>query len=438
MKRFFLLLSILLISSAAFSQGILKMIGRSEEFFKLLSEEKFTEAYGYFDPGFQAKVSEDNLKQIWAQLTGKLGKLETIQVISSKNQEEYFVVTLEGRFTNDGQNFLLAFDKTEKLVGFFLQPSNKTAAYVPPAYADTSLYKETEVNVKTAGHSLVGILTAPKHVNGYPLVVFVHGSGPQDMDETFGPNKPFKDLAAGLASKGIASIRYVKRTMLYGNEFTGAFTVKEEVTDDALAAVALARTIPEANKKQLYLLGHSLGGMLAPRIAALAPDLNGIILLAAPARKMTDVIVDQNKYLFELQKDTTSAGKMKLDSIVNDLNRSRITKLGALKPDSLLSGLPASYWVDLNLYNQVTVAKQLSKQRIFVAQGDADFQVSAADFNLWKAALGAKKNAVLKLYPELNHILMPQKEKSDLRQYEVPSNVPVTLINDLSGWVKGK
>jgi uncharacterized protein len=439
MKRTILLLfTLLLFTTSAFSQGILNMIGRSEDFFKLLSEEKYTEAYGFFDANFQAKVSEDNVKQIWIKLAEKLGKLENIQVTSSKTQGEHFVVTLEGKFTNDSQDFLLAFDKAEKMVGFFLQPSRKAAAYLTPAYADTTLYKEKEIYVKTAKHTLVGILTVPKKAAAYPIVVFVHGSGPQDMDETFGPNKPFKDLASGLASKGIASIRYVKRTMLYTREFAGTFTVKEEVMDDALAAIALARTIPAANKKQIYLLGHSLGGMMAPKAAVLAPDLKGVILLAAPARKLTDLIVEQTKYMFELEKDTTKAGKLQLDSVVKELNKSRITKLGTLKPDSSIFGLPAAYWVDLNLYNQVATAKKLVSQRIFVAQGANDSQVSVADYNLWKTVLAAKKTATLKLYPELNHMMITQKDKSDLKQYSVPANVSPVVINDIAAWIKSK
>ncbi|MES2455493.1 MAG: alpha/beta fold hydrolase [Bacteroidota bacterium] len=438
MKRTILLFFILLFTTSAFSQGILNMIGRSEEFFKLLSSEKFTEAYATFDAGFQAKVTEDNVKQIWTKLSEKLGKLESIQVTSSKTQGEFFTVTLEGKFTNDSQNFLLAFDKSEKIVGFFLQPNTKVAAYIPPAYADTSLYREKEIYIKTLKHSLVGILTAPKKGTNYPIVVLVHGSGPQDMDESFGPNKPLKDLAVGLASKGIASIRYVKRTMVYAQEFGKAFTVKEEVMDDALAAIALARTVVSANKTQIYLLGHSLGGMMAPKLATLAPDVKGIVLLAAPARKLTDLIAEQSKFMFSLEKDTTKLAKLQLDSAVKDLERSRITKLGTLKADSILFGLPAAYWVDLNLYNQVSTAKKLLKQRIFVAQGTHDFQVSTTDYNLWKSALAANKKAVFKLYPELNHMMMVQKDKGDLKQYQVPGNVSATVINDVAMWIKAK
>ena len=258
------------------------------------------------------------------------------------------------------------------------------------------------------------------------------------MDGTVGPNKPLKDLAAGLASKGIASIRYVKRTIIYPNEFAGTFTVKEEVLDDALAAIALARTTLGVNKKQLYLMGHSLGGMLAPRIATLAPDLNGVILLAAPARTLTDLIIEQNNYIYALTKDTTEASKKVMADAQLEFAKSKLTTLGTtIKPDSLILGLPASYWVDLNTYNQVETAKKL-KQRVFIAQGGNDFQVSMTDFDLWKAALGQRKNVTLKSYVDLNHLLSTQTEKGSAEQYRKAGNVSSLLIDDITSWINSK
>jgi dienelactone hydrolase len=436
MKRIFLLFVTLLISTASFSQGILNLLGRSQDLFTLFSEGKFPEAYAYFDPSFQSKVSESQIKELWGKLAEKFGKLENSAVISSKTEGEFYTVLVEGKFTNDTQNFILVFNKAEKVVGFFLPPKAPTVAYALPAYADSTLYTEKEIYVKTPGHSLVGMLTTPKKGTNYPLVVLVHGSGPHDMDETIGPNKPLKDLALGLAAKGIASIRYVKRTRVY-QDMKSTSTVKEEVLDDAVAAIALARTLPGINKKQLYVLGHSLGGMLAPRLATLAPDLNGILLAAAPARTLTDIIVEQNKYAFSMAKDTTAAGKLALDSVNNGLAVTRVTKLGTMKPDSILFGLPAAYWVDLNTYNQVETAKKL-KQRIFIAQGGNDFQVSVTDYNLWNTALGKKKNVTLKLYPDLNHLLSPQKEKAYVEQYQTPGNVSSVLIDDMAAWIKSK
>ncbi|MEJ7560713.1 MAG: DUF3887 domain-containing protein [Pedobacter sp.] len=436
MKKPIILFFILLSTTSAFSQGMLNLFGKTEDFFSLMSNEKYTEAYGYFDPSFQAKVPAAKLQEMWTSISEKLGKLQVVNILSSKTQGDLFVLSVEGKFANDGQNFTLAYNKTEKIVGLFLQPKTAPMDYIKPSYADTTLYSEKEVFVTAEKHKLVGLLTVPKKGVNFPLVVLVHGSGPSDMDGTVGPNKPLKDLATGLAAKGIASIRYVKRTIIYPNEFAGAFTVKEEVVDDAVAAIALARTVPGVNKKQLYLMGHSLGGMLAPRIAGLAPDLNGLIILAAPARKLTDLIIEQNNYIYALTKDTTAAGKQVMAEAQVEFAKSKLTTLGTtIKADSVVLGLPASYWVDLNNYSQVDAAKKL-KQRVFIAQGGNDFQVSMADFDLWKAALGQRKNVTLKPYVDLNHLLSTQTEKGSAEQYRKPGNVSSLLIDDITAWIK--
>jgi dipeptidyl aminopeptidase/acylaminoacyl peptidase len=438
MKKVILVITIMLATTAAFSQSVMTLISRSEEFFTTMQQEKFKEANLFFDESVQAKVPAETLQQVWTNLGSKLGKYESAEVVQSKTQGDFVVVIMDAKFANDTQRFLLAFNKTSKLMAFLLQPKSTAAVYNKPAYADTTLYKESEIRIPgTNKNDLVGLLTVPRKATNFPIVVLVHGSGPADMDATVGPNKPFKDLAVGLAAQGIASIRYVKRTLVYPMAFSGAFTVKEEVTDDAVKAIALAATVPGVDKKQIYLFGHSLGGMLAPKLATLAPDLKGIILAAAPARKLTDIIVEQNKYMFAQLKDTTAATKKLLDTALIEINKSKLTKLGTMKADSIVIGLPASYWIDLNNYDQVAVAKKLSK-RILVVQGGNDFQISEQDFKIWNAALAKKSNATLKYYPELNHLLSVQTEKTDAKQYQIAANVSDKLINDVAAWIKAK
>jgi esterase/lipase len=434
MKKIFLLAALLLISTLSFSQYVISLLNKANAFFNLLEDEKYDTAHQYFEINEQTKITPENLKQLWTSIKSKLGKIEALDAVQSRAQGEFFAVTLEGKFERDKQNFTLLFNKNEKLVGLYLPPN--AIAYTKPFYADTTLFTEKMVYLKSGTHSLAAIVTVPKNKVNFPMVVLVHGSGPNDMDETIGPNKPFKDIAIGLASKGIASLRYVKRTTLYGSEFQKAFTVKEEVIDDALAAIAMAKTIKGVNLKSIFVFGHSLGGMLAPKIATLSPDLKGIVLAAAPARKLTDIIIDQNKYFAAQIKDTTGTLEQKLQSALAEVEKSRIFSLGTRKPDSVIVGLPASYWVDLNTYDQVATAKKLITQRIFVIQGGKDFQVGETDYNIWLAALGKKPNVKLKFYAEINHLLSPQLEKGNAQQYQVMVNVSESVVNDLAAWMK--
>ena len=436
MKSFKLFLILLFISQLSFGQNILALINRADQFFDTMNKGKFEEAHAFFDESVKDKISVDELNLFWLRLGNNLGTYQSVDGANNTAQGDYFKVTLNCGFTKGSQTFTFIFNKAEKLVGFFVVPQTNEAVYSSPAYADTSLFSAREVKIKFAEGEMAGLYTTPKGLSNFPVVILVHGSGPADMDETVGPNKPFKDLAAGLAAKGIASIRYVKRTMVYSNYFNKAFTVKEEVTDDALAAIALARTLPGVNKSQIYLFGHSFGGMLAPKIATLAPDLNGIILAAAPARKLADVMFEQNRNLFLLaSNDTSAAYKRQFEETSFEIEKSRLLKLGDIAPDSIILNAPASYWVDLNMYDQLAVAKKI-KNRILVLQGDQDLQVPVQDYNLWKSALATKKNATFKLYPDLNHLLSSQKEKSIGLQYSLPANVAPNLINDIVEWIK--
>ena len=132
--------------------------------------------------------------------------------------------------------------------------------------------------------------------------MLVHGSGPNDRDETLGPNKPFRDLAWGLADRGIAVLRYDKRTSVYGGKMAGNknLTVREETIDDALLAVKLLRGRPDIDPKRIFILGHSLGGMVAPRIGADDPSLAGLIILAGATRPLPDVAREQLEYIASL------------------------------------------------------------------------------------------------------------------------------------------
>lgn len=435
MKKIFLIIAFLSTQHLLFAQNVVNLFNKANQFFTLLEENNFTDAHQFFDVAEQAKISPDNLKQLWTSIKTNLGNTEALEAIQSKIQGQYYVVTVDGKFNNGEQKFSLIFNKAEKMVGLFLPP--KPVSYINPVYADTTLYTEKSIYLNSGSHQLAAIVTVPKNAKNFPIVVLVHGSGPSDMDQTVGVNKPFKDIALGLAAKGVASLRYVKRTLIYANEFSKVFTVKEEVLDDAVAAVALAKTVSGVDVKNIYVLGHSLGGMLAPRIATFAPEIKGIVLAAAPARKLTDVIIEQNKYMFALANDTTQAGKKMLQDVITEVEHSKISKLDNVKPDSLIVGLPAAYWVDLNQYDQIATAKKLT-QRILVLQGGNDFQVAETDYKLWQSELAQNTNVNFQFYPTLNHLFSSQTEKGSAQQYQIPANVAEQLIIDLVAWITEK
>jgi dienelactone hydrolase len=128
------------------------------------------------------------------------------------------------------------------------------------------------------------------------------------------PTSLSKTWHGGLASQKIAVLRYVKRTKEYGTQSssTAAYTVKDETIADANAAVALLASLPEIDRHHVYVLGHSLGGMLAPRIAAGDGQVAGIIIAAGTVRPLQRVIVEQLKYLANLYGEATEESRKQI------------------------------------------------------------------------------------------------------------------------------
>src|SRR5262249_12106676 len=150
-----------------------------------------------------------------------------------------------------------------------------------PPYAKPEAYAESEVVVESGEFRLPGTMTVPVGGGPFPAVVLLAGSGPQDRAETIGPNKPLRDLAWGLAARGVAVLRYGKRTLVHGPRLVKEkITLKEEVVDDAVAAAALLRRQPKINPKKVFVLGHSLGAVAGPQVAARDPELAGLVLMA--------------------------------------------------------------------------------------------------------------------------------------------------------------
>jgi dienelactone hydrolase len=265
----------------------------------------------------------------------------------------------------------------------------------------------------------------------------VHGSGPNDRDESIGPNKPFKDLAWGLATRGIAVLRYDKRTTVYPKAFLdpeNPFTVREESVDDAVAAVGLLRRTPRIDAAQVYVLGHSLGGMLIPRIGVRLPEAAGFIILAGATRGV-DAILDQIRYIAALD-GTWSEEEHKQYSEYQEA----AAKIKRLTPEDRLGrqaymGAFAAYWLDLQDYDPPREARRLQRP-LLILQGERDYQVTTEDFRNWKSALEGTAGVSFKLYSALNHLFMAGKGKSSPAEYQRMGNVNQRVIEDIAAWIR--
>jgi dienelactone hydrolase len=260
--------------------------------------------------------------------------------------------------------------------------------------------------------------------------VLIHGSGPADEDETVAAVKVFRDLAYGLAAQGIASIRYPKRAALHPALFAASkpFTVKEEVTDDVQAALTSLSGTPGVDPKRLWLVGHSLGATLAPRIARENRLVSGIVILAGAVRPVEELLVEQ----METIKSRDSAEFKAAQSTARAVRNPNLKPTDAV--DVLGSKLPGSYFLDLRDYRPAEVAAALTIP-ILVLQGARDYQIPPSEFGLWKKRLRGRPRTALRLYPTLNHLFVAGSGPSTPAEYSKPAHVDGEAIKDIARFI---
>ncbi len=394
-----------------------------------------------FDATMQKVLPSDKRKELWEKLIDQAGAFQKRTGTRIGKAGKYDIVLVTCQFKKTTLDVRVVFDSDKRVTGLQFRPAQSGYEFKPPPYAKPESYREEKIVVGSGEWALPGTLTLPKGEGPFPAVVLVHGSGPQDRDETIGPNKPFRDLAWGLASQGVAVLRYEKRTREHAARMAAlkaTLTFNEETVEDAVAAVAVLRARKQIDPKRLFAIGHSLGAMAAPRIGERDPEIAGLVLLAANARPLEDLIVEQITYITSLNGKLSDGDREELDQLKKQAARVKDGKLSTDTPASKLPlGVPAAYWLALRAYNQTATAARL-KQRLFVAQGERDYQVTMDDFAEWKNALASRRNATLRSYPKLNHLFMEGEGKSKPTEYDKAGHVASELVNDLADWIKNR
>ena len=294
-------------------------------------------------------------------------------------------------------------------------------------------------------YPLKGLLTLPADVsNPVPAVVFVHGSGSSNMDEKVGKLTPFRDLAHGLAAHGIASVRYDKRSFAHGfrmlRDKSLTITVKEETIEDAILATEMLRQDPRIDPEKIFILGHSMGGMLAPRIDAEGGNYRGLILMAGTPRRLEDVLIEQNnevltemkgwmRHLVEKQigkLNDTFAGLYEMSD-----EEAKTKKMGG--------GVTLYYFKEMGQHPVESYLARLEKP-ILVMQGGKDFQVKAdVDFRMYKEILANYPRASFLLYEDLNHAFVPSVSGSITKakqEYGAEQHIGENVIADIADWIR--
>lgn len=309
----------------------------------------------------------------------------------------------------------------------------------PPPYAALDRFDECDVTLGHGSMTVPGTLTLPKSSRPVPALVLLGGSGPVDRDSTIGKSKPFKDLAGGLASQDIAVLRFDKVTYAHADQVKAnrEFTVVDEYLPHALAAITLLQTHPGVAAEQIFLAGHSLGGTIAPRIAAADPTVAGLIILNGGTQPLHWAAVRQLRYLASLDPATAATAQPAIDAMIAQAEQVDSPDLSAATPDNQLPfRTPAPYWLDLRRYDPVATAASLG-QPMLICQGGRDYQATIADDLVrWETALHDHPNVTVRIYPADNHFFFPGAGPSSPAELAAPHHVDRQLIDDITDWLR--
>ncbi len=408
------------------------VIELAQNYAKDLMDGNYEKAYSEYphDKTMQDAVNSDEYKKIIEDLMQNTGEFKSFGKPYSFETGGYTAVDIPIIMEKENVNIEIYFDAQSNIAGlkFVAYQEKSTDAKLPDGTSEQEL--DSEVN----GYTLGGTLTLPAGEGPFPIVILVHGSGPTDRDETILTNKPFRDIAWGLAQRGIATYRYDKRTYTYGEDFQTDydFTIYDETIDDAVEIAKLMSEIENIDSKNVFILGHSLGGYALPRIAENSPFAAGYIMMAGSVRAPHELIPEQYEYLFNLDGTVSEQEKATLDKVHSDVNK--IENIDDYDETEIFMGTYKAYIQDLLAYNPVEKAKSIT-QPMLVLQGERDYQVTMTEYNMWHDAFGDSANWTFNLYPKLNHLMMAGEGAPSNADYSKTGTVDEKVIADIAEFV---
>jgi uncharacterized protein len=417
--------------------------GRALTVLDLARAGRFAEIRDLFAQGLRPMVTAAALQAAWETALAERGPVSSVGPPASEPVAgDMIAVKVPIAFERGELTLAVYLTGAGQLTGLQLEPpsgSEPVAPWEPPGYADPDSFDEHDVTLGSGPFAVPGTLTLPRAPGPLPALVLLAGSGPEDRDGMIFRSKPLKDLAWGLASQGIAVLRFDKVTYAHPDEVRAdrAFTVADEYLPAALAGIGLLQSHPAIDANRVFLAGHSLGGTVAPRVAAAAPSsVAGLVILAGGAEPLQWAAVRQVRYIASLDPVAAAGAQPGIDAMTAQAKRVDDPGLSLQTPDEELPfGVPAPYWLDLRSYDPVAVAAGLGKPML-ILQGGRDYQATLADdLSRWQAGLGQQAGVTVRVYPADNHFFFPGTAPSSPAELATAQHVDPDVIADIRDWL---
>lgn len=395
-----------------------------------------------FDEDMASQLDAAALRQTCEAVLPGMGARVGGAGAETARADGHTVAVITEEFEAGELTFQFVFDGEGRVAGLGMKPVMKPVSEEGP-------WVEHEITVQAdPAYPLGATLCLPEGGDEAPppVVILAHGSGSSDRDEAAYQKRPFMDIAHGLAELGVASLRYDKRTFVYpeaAGESGMDIDLRGELLDDVNACIELMRKDGRVDGARIFVLGHSLGGMMLPAIAAENPDLAGAISMAGSLRPLWEIVYDQNVEAAArlraagLSEEQRAQLDAQMESVEADIARLR-GGVSGIADGEILLGVPAAYWKSLDAYAGMKFVDALSVPML-VLQGSEDFQVYAdVDYPLWREALEGHADAEFVLYEGLNHMMCPSSGIRSVEDYLTPGGVREDVIADIAAFVQAR
>ena len=394
----------------------------------------------FFDSTVYGKIisaQTDRSINNFIKTNGKIVAIEKTEV----DTQGCKMVTVTSIKTNNGK-FLwyLYFDQAQYIERLEIDTFSDQWFYKPKTTVTSNYLKKEIVIESNPFIKLPGSLFLPNNLKKSPVVILVHGSGPHDRNQSIGKNKIFLDIALDLVQKGIAVLIYDKRTYVY--QFNNPFSMdsmdyKTETVEDAVAAFNFIKKQSGVDTNSIFIAGHSQGALCAPLIAKGCKNLTGLILLAAPARSLLEILPEQLDYIASLKKNISETEEANFTALKWQVKN-------ALKPDlnlkskvSLPFNTKPNYWLFDRNYKVLDEAKKLSLPMLLL-QGGRDYNVVKKDYDLWLGAMSDKPNFKSVFYDDLDHLFFVGEGMAKPEDISKPNHVSQKITEKMAEFVLGK
>jgi len=385
-----------------------------------------------FDETMAQAVDAGTLESAWGSVSAQLGELTG--VAASQEDETSRSAALMLTHENGNAVLLLVFDAQERNAGMSITPQIAQPQAVARALPDGVTARAAALFAGTQ-RELAGELLIPAGADeNTPYVVLAHGSGPSDMDETIGANKPFRDLAYDLAALGVGSLRFDKVT--YTHPQQPIDTVEEEYLKPVMEALSVLRE--ETGAQRVFLVGHSQGGMLAPYLVKEC-GFDGGAALAGTPRQLWEISYAQNLALLEAMPENPQDDILRMQVEAEHEKALMLTQMTEEEAAGMtVFGVSAVYQRHLAQMDQAQIALESGKPFLFL-WGESDFQVDRAAFDAWRERLGEDERFVYRTYPGLNHLFMLAGEDDSILNaqaaYQQPKQMDAQVASQIAAWI---